>query len=497
MVAGADIRLLAQPSPDNSSESRQSDQPTRNADHSEAIEKLHLVEKRIVDASIGALSEDRSIERATIKRVTWRLLPLLMLGYFCSFLDRANIGMAAPTMLPDLHFSNAVFGFGAGVFFLGYFLAEIPSNLILNRLGARRWIARILITWGIISGLTAFVWNDWSFYGIRFLLGLAEAGFYPGVVLYLTWWFPASYRTRMVALFQSASVLSLIIGPPVGGLILQMNGLLGLAGWQWLYIIEALPSVLLCAVIWRLLTDRPHDATWLPPDQRGWLVERLESERTEREAVRKFSLGQAFTNPKVVLISIAYIGTNGVSYGVTFFLPLIVKGLGVSTGMIGVVSALPFLVALVGMNYWGWHSDKTGERKWHAAGACLLCAAGLAACTLIGVGHPVITMMALTCAIMAQQSVSGPFWAMPCALLTGTAAAGGIAMINAVGGLGGWFCPWLFGWIKDVTGSYDIALFCLALAPAMSAVALLLAGHDRRMEQIPGRGTTNAPAVTR
>jgi ACS family tartrate transporter-like MFS transporter len=430
------------------------------------------------------LADIKSVERETIRKVAWRLMPLLMLGYFCAFLDRSNIGMAAPTMLPALHFSNAVFGFGAGVFFLGYFLAEIPSNLILNRVGARRWIARILISWGIISGLTAFVWNDWSFYGIRFLLGLVEAGFYPGVVLYMTWWFPSAYRTRMVALFQSASVISLIIGPPIGSLLLHLNGLFGLAGWQWLYIIEALPSIIMCVVIWRLLTDRPKDAAWLKPEQRAWLIERIDAERAEREAVRKFSLSDAFCNPKVWLISIAYVGTNGVSYGVAFFLPLMVRGLGTSPGMIGLVTAVPYLVALFAMNYWGWHSDKTGERKWHAAGACFLCAAGLVACTFIGAGHPVITMAALTFAIMGQQSVSGPFWALPSALLTGTAAAGGFAMINAIGGLGGWFCPWLFGAVKDATGSFNTALFCLALAPAISAVCLLLAGHDRRTSQI-------------
>lgn len=441
-----------------------------------------------MDVHAGQLPDLKTIEQETIRRVAWRLMPLLMLGYFCAYLDRSNIGMAAPAMMADLHFSPSMFGFGAGVFFLGYFLAEVPSNLILNRVGARRWIARILITWGIISGLTAFVWNDWSFYGVRLLLGLVEAGFYPGVVLYMTWWFPSSYRTRMIALFQSASVISLIIGPPVGGLLLRMNGIWGLTGWQWLYIIEALPSIAMCVVIWRLLTDRPKDATWLKPEQRAWLVARLESERTESEAARKFSLGQAFYNPRVWLISIAYIGTNGVLYGVAFFLPLIVKGLGVNTGMIGIVSALPYVVALFVMNYWGWHSDKTGERKWHAAGACLVCAAGLAACTFIGVGHPVIIMLALTCAIVAQQSISGPFWAMPCAFLTGTAAAGGIGMINAIGGLGGWIFPWVFGVVKQATGDYNVALLCLALGPALSGLFLLAAGHNLRT----GRGATRS-----
>ena len=212
----------------------------------------------MTDVRAGQLPDPKTIEQQTIRRVAWRLMPLLMLGYFCAYLDRSNIGMAAPAMIADLHFSPSVFGFGAGIFFLGYFIAEVPSNLILNRVGARRWIARILITWGIISGLTAFVWNDTSFYGVRLLLGLVEAGFYPGVVLYMTWWFPSSYRTRMIALFQSASVISLIIGPPVGGLLLHMNGIWGLTGWQWLYLIEALPSIAMCFVIWRLLTDRPR-----------------------------------------------------------------------------------------------------------------------------------------------------------------------------------------------------------------------------------------------
>ncbi|MGI4795526.1 MAG: MFS transporter, partial [Janthinobacterium lividum] len=206
-----------------------------------------------------------------MRRVSWRLMPLLMLGYFCAYLDRSNVGMAATTMVGDLHFSNAMFGFGAGLFFFGYFLAEIPSNLMLNRVGARRWIARILVTWGIIAGLTAFVWNDWSFYGNRILLGLAEAGFYPGVLLYLTWWFPSFYRSRMMGLFQSASVISLFIGPPLGGLLLQLDGVAGMHGWQWLYIVEALPPIIMCVVVYMLLTDRPHDAAWLTTEQRDWL----------------------------------------------------------------------------------------------------------------------------------------------------------------------------------------------------------------------------------
>jgi sugar phosphate permease len=214
----------------------------------------------IVDAIVSSKAGVDSLERETIKRVAWRLLPLLMLGYFSAYLDRVNVGIAGLTMNQQLGFSGSVFGFGSGLFFVGYFLAEIPSNLILNKVGARRWIARILITWGIISGLTAFVWDEWSFYGVRFILGLAEAGFYPGVVLYLTWWFPSNYRTRMIAIVQSASLISLIIGPPISGMLLHLDGALGLHGWQWLFLLEALPPVIMCVVTWQLLTDLPTEA---------------------------------------------------------------------------------------------------------------------------------------------------------------------------------------------------------------------------------------------
>jgi len=437
-----------------------------------------------MDASSSTLHSIEPIERETIKRVTWRLMPLLMLGYFCAYLDRSNVGMAATTMVKYLGFTNAVFGFGAGLFFLGYFLAEIPSNLILNKVGARRWIARILLTWGVIAALTGFVWDEWSFYVNRVLLGLAEAGFYPGVLLYLTWWFPSYYRTRMMGMFQSASVISLFIGPPIGGLLLLMQGWLGLQGWQWLFIIEGLPPIIMCFVIWSLLTDRPTDAAWLRPEQRTWLQQRLDSESAQREAVRKFSLGQAFSNPKLWLLTLAYVGQNGSSYGLVFFLPLIVKGLGVPNDWIGLVSALPYMCAFVAMIYWGYHSDISGERTWHVAGAALVAAGGLATCVLIGVGHPVLTMIALCIAMMGQQSLVPTFWSLPSAMLTGVAAAGGLAMINAVGNLGGWLGPSVYGLIKDATGSADIGLLCLAIGPLVTAIAVVLAGHDRRLERM-------------
>jgi MFS family permease len=438
----------------------------------------------ILAANAPTLGGIDALERETIRRVAWRLLPVLVLGYFCAGLDRSNIGMAATTMSPDLGFTNAAFGFGAGVFFVGYFLAEIPSNLILNRVGARRWISRILITWGIVSGLTSVIWNDWSFYSIRFLLGLAEAGFYPGVLLYMTWWFPSYYRSRMLALFMSASVFSQIIGPVVGGLLLHLHGLLGLAGWQWLFIVEALPPIIMCFVTWRLLTDRPQDASWLRPDQKTWLIERLASEQAQREAIRKFSLATAFSNPKIWLLTLVLFGHQVAGYGLVFFMPLIVKGLGVSTNWIGLVTALPFLCAFFGMIAWGYHSDRTGERTWHAAGALLLAGAGLAACTMIGGSYPIVTMIALCLAVMGSQSVAPCFWSIPGAMLTGTAAAGGLAMVNSLGNLGGWFGPTVYGMVKDATGNTDLALLCLAVGPIVAAIVLVLVGHDRRLERM-------------
>jgi MFS family permease len=402
-------------------------------------------------------------------------------------LDRANVGMAALTMNKQLGFSNTVFGFGAGVFFFGYFLAEIPSNLVLSKVGARRWIARIMMSWGVISGLTAFVWSDWSFYTIRFLLGAAEGGFFPGAILYMTWWFPSRYRARMFAMFSSAAVISLFIGPPVGGLLLHMDGIMGLAGWQWLFLIEALPAIIMAVVIWQLLTDRPAEAAWLRPEQRTWLAERLASERAQQEAVRKFSLAGAFSSPKLWLITLAYFGNQMWSYGVSFFLPLIVNGLGVGTNWIGLVNALPYLAALVAMNVWGWHSDRTGERTWHVVSAWLLSSAGMAGCIFIGPGYTVVLMVGLTFAVIGPWAMAPAFWSLPSALLTGTAAAGGIAMIGAVGQLGSWFGPTLFGLVKDATGSDNTALLCLALAPVISSILVIIAGHDRRMERIPTR----------
>jgi MFS family permease len=291
----------------------------------------------------------------------------------------------------------------------------------------------------------------------------------------------------MMGIFQSASVISLFVGPPLGGLLLHMDGLLGLHGWQWLYLTEALPPIVMCVVVYFLLTDRPKDATWLTPEQRIWLQNRLDSENAQRETVHKYSLGEALANPKVLLLTLAYFGSPVVGYGTVFFLPLIVKGLGVGTDWIGLVTALPFLCAFVAMIAWGYSSDLMGERTYHVVVAFLITAVGLAACIFVGTEHPYVTMALLCLAIAAQQSVAGVFWSIPSAMLTGVAAAGGVAMINAIGNLGGWLGPTVYGVVKDATGSTNLGLLTLAVPPVIAAIAMILVGYDPRTERLRAR----------
>jgi MFS family permease len=436
----------------------------------------------------ASLQATEDLERQTMRQVTWRLIPVLMLGYFCASLDRANIGMAATTMSPALHFSNSQFGFGAGIFFFGYLLAEIPSNLILDRVGARLWLARILVTWGIISGLTAFVWNGWSFYLVRFVLGLAEAGFFPGVLIYLTWWFPARYRSRMVAWFMSAGVISQILGPPIGGLLMRLDGVFGIAGWQWLFVVEALPSVLTGLLVLWLLTDRPKAAAWLRPEARDWLESRLAAERAQQESVRSFTLAEVFRSPKIWLLTFAEFGHQYAGYGLVFFMPLIVNGLGVERDLIGPIAAIPYLFGFIAMIAWGYSSDRTGERVWHSVSTMVIVAVAMVICEFIGPAHPVLLMVVLCVAVIGNQSFAPCFWSIPGTMLTGTAAAGGIAMINALGNLGGWAGPTVYGLARDATGSTSFALFCLAIGPLVAGIVLVLVGHDRRLEQLPPAG---------
>lgn len=417
------------------------------------------------------------IEKETMRRAAWRLMPLLMLGYFAAFLDRVNVSFAALTMNKALGFSSSMFGFGAGLFFAGYVLFEVPSNLMLNKLGARLWIARILFTWGIVSGLTALVQGPVSFYGVRFLLGAAEAGFYPGVILYITWWFPNSYRSRMIGLFQTAIPISVIFGSIVSGTILSLHGMLGLAGWQWLFIIEAVPPIVLGIVILCLLTDRPEQAQWLSPEQKSWLTDRLAKERAEQEAVHHYRLGEAMSNGRVWALTVVYFGNAFAAYGLTFFLPQIVHQFGISYFATGLVAAVPYIFAAVAMVGWGLHADRRGERRLHCAAACFLSFIGLASCVFLH--NPMVLMVAIVLAQMGQSSIAPTFWPLPGAMLTGVAAAGGIALINSVGNLGGFFGPYAVGLVRAATGSFGLGMLVIASGMAVAGIILLLLTPER------------------
>jgi D-galactonate transporter len=413
-----------------------------------------------------------------------------MLSYFAAYLDRVNVGFAALSMNKDLGFTAEIFGIGSGIFFLGYFLFEVPSNLILSKVGARKWIARILLTWGVISGATAFVTGIWSFLGIRFLLGLAEAGFYPGIILYLTWWFPSSYRSRIVGIFMTAIPISIVTGSLISSQILRLGAWGGLQGWQWMFILEAVPAIVLGIAVMVYLTDGPEKAHWLTREQKDWLVGRLAAERTHRESIHDYSLAQTMRNPRVWLLTLVYFGQNVTGYGLVLFLPQIVSRFGVGVGMNGLISALPFAAAAVAMVLWGMHSDRTGERNLHAAAACFLNFAGLASCILLQ--DPVLMMVAIILAQMGQSSIAPTFWTLPTAMLSGTAAAGGIALINAVGNLGGFLGPYMMGAIKDATGSFNIGLLSIAMGALMSSVILVALGHDRRLETAPDNASRAA-----
>jgi D-galactonate transporter len=429
------------------------------------------------------------LEGRTIKNVTVRLVPFLILCYFIAYLDRVNVGFAALQMNKALDLSASAFGFGAGIFFIAYFFFEVPSNLLLERFGARRWIARIMFTWGILAGAMAFI-PDISrftglsaahvFYGLRILLGVAEAGFFPGIIFLLTLWFPAAYRGRVVSYFMAAIPLSTVIGGPISGALLSLDGHGGLAGWQWVYLIEALPAVLLSFGVLFYLTDKPADATWLATEERDWLVARQKQEREHRESVRAFSVKEALINPRVLAIALIYFGANATNYGLSFFLPQIVKSFGLTNLQTGFVTSLPYAVGVISMVLWGRRSDRKLERRWHVAIALLVAAGGIAAAA--GLDNPVEKMIALSIAGFGIFGCLPVIWTLPASFLSGAAAAGGIAAINSLGNLAGFFGPFAMGWIKDSTGGFGAGLLCLSGAGLVGVAAVLLLHHDASLE---------------
>src|SRR4030081_153915 len=366
-----------------------------------------------------------AVEIRTLAKVTRRLVPFLIICYFVAYLDRVNVGFAALTMNQDLGLSQTAFGFGAGIFFIAYFIFEVPSNLMLERFGARKWIARIMLSWGILSGAMAFIptiaratglGNEYSFYLLRVLLGVAEAGFFPGIIFYLTLWFPSEYRARIVGYFMAAIPLSTVIGAPISGVLLYLHGGLGLAGWQWLFIVEAVPAIVLAGVVFFYLTDRPADAAWLAPDERAWLAERLALEQRQRQAVRDYSVVEALVNPRVIGLSLVYFGAVATNYGLSFFLPQIVKAFGLNTFLTTLVSATPYAVGLIGMVWWGRRSDRTVERRFHAAFPLFVAAAGIAVSTALN--DPTLKMISLCVAGFGIFAFLPGFWNLPCVFLS-------------------------------------------------------------------------------
>jgi MFS transporter, ACS family, tartrate transporter len=436
----------------------------------------------------------QAVERRAISKVSWRLLPLIVVLYCVAYIDRTNVSFAALTMNKELGLTAYVYGLGAGVFFLSYFLFEIPSNLILEKTGARIWIARIMITWGLVSGLTAFATGPTSFLVFRFLLGAAEAGFFPGMILYFTYWYPSIYRGRVISTLFIAQPVANAVAAIVSGAILDnLDGVLGLKGWQWVFILEALPAVLLAFVVLRWMTDRPAVAGWLAEDERNWLEGRLKEERLKIDSVRSLSLWQALADRRVFALSMIYFMSVTANYGIVFFMPQIVKGMNMSNQMTGLVTAIPYIVGTVGLLLWGYSSDRLHERRWHLIVASILAAAGLVCAGWFGSSYwALVGMSVATTGIYGSRAA---FWPMPSMFLTGTAAAGAIALINATGNLGGYVGPFVVGWIKDSTKSFEAGLYFLAACALVGAVITFFAASAAGApEETPSAGPLRSPA---
>lgn len=420
-----------------------------------------------------------NLESSTIKSVLWRLIPFVMLLYFVAYLDRVNIGFAALTMNADLGFSATVFGAGAGIFFVGYALFEVPSNIFLHKLGARVWITRIMITWGILSGCMAFVTDPISFYVIRFFLGAAEAGFFPGIILYLTYWFPAETRGKAVGLFMVSIPLSAMIGAPISSAFLGLDWL-HMKGWQWMFILEAIPAVVLGFVTLFYMTDRPEKATWLTASQRDWLTKKMNEERSQIAAQHgKTSLTAALLDKKVLGFAFIYFCVVLGSYTLGFWLPQMIKSFGnLSNFHIGMVTAVVNLFGVIAMVYWTHRSDRRRERLGHFAVAIVLAAVGFSVCAAT-LATPTIAIVALTVAAMGVFSALPTFWTLPTTFLTGVGAAAGIALINSIGNLAGYLGPFAMGYLKDLTGSYASGLVIVAVLLACGALSLLLVARGK------------------
>lgn len=424
-----------------------------------------------------------------LTKVAIRIMPFLALLYFVNYLDRVNIGFAGPNGLnKELGLSATAFGFASGIFFLGYLVLEVPSNLALHRFGARRWLARIMITWGILATVLAFTPNPTTLVILRFLLGVAEAGFFPGIILYLTYWFPAAQRAKAVALFMAAIPVSSALGSTLSSvLIAHGNGIFGLSGWRFMFLVEGIPAILLAFVTWFYLTDRPEKAKWLTETERTWLASELDRERQATEEAFHWPLKKALTHPRILALSFVYFAIAYGLYALGFFLPTIIAGFGAQFGtkltvvQSGLVNAIPYVIGAVVMVFWARHGDRTNERKWHVALPMLV--GGIAIPIALYLGNPYAAMVAVTVCAVGVCCALPTFWALPSNFLAGTAAAGGIALINSLGNISGFAAPYVTGWLRDLTGTQRTGLWVVgACMVAGALVALALGAQPKRVQ---------------
>ena len=423
-------------------------------------------------------TEQSHIERETMQKIAWRILPFLTLCYVIAIIDRGNIGMASLQMNHDLGLTASAFGFASSLFFFAYFLFEVPSNLAMQKFGAKVWIARIMITWGLISAATAFVQGSTSLYIMRFLLGAAEAGFFPGVILYLTYWLPASYRARMVAMFMVAIPGANFLGSPLSGFLLSLDGWMGMRGWNWLFILEGIPAVLLGIACLFILTDRPEQAKWLSTEQRNWLTTRLEQERQQKTPIGHISLWQLLRNKHIWAMIIIYSGASAAGSTMSVWAPQLIKSFGLSTMQIGLVNAIPYGLASVIMILWGRSSDRHNERRWHTATTLFMIAIGLlialVTSSLIG------TICLLSMVLVGAYSMKGPFWALASSWMSPSTTAAGLAAIGACANLiGGGIMVNIYGAIHDATGSHALALLPLAGLNLVAGMMVFIMSHKK------------------
>lgn len=410
---------------------------------------------RLSNISVG--TADEALLRSACRKNAWRLVVILAVAYVINYLDRNGVGYAGLTMKKDLGLTASQFGWGAGLAVISYSLLEVPSNLFMYKVGARRWLSRIMITWGIAAGATALATGPNSFYALRLILGAAEAGFAPGVMVYLSAWFPAQYRTRVIAWFLLGIPVSSLVGGPLGGVLLGMNGTLHLAGWQWMFVVEGAPAVVIGCLTYWMLVDHPRDAKWLTAAEREALLRVLADEPRDRP---RHDLLPALKDVRVMLLAAIQFGFTLGSYGIVIWLPLILKEYGLSNMRIGLISVPPYFAACVGMLLWAWHVDRGASRIWHLTLSCLLAVIGLIGSALYPSLLP--SLLALTLALIGVSAARAIFWTIPPRFLVGTAAAGGLAFINSIGTLGGFFGPFMMGWLKDLTGSFNSGLLMMA-----------------------------------